>query len=113
MEFDAEINVKMHTKTMASAAKMDAAFNFAPQDNLRELLVSVFLRTLKRTPTFQNVLKELRRSATHAEALKLIDYRGRTFSDPSAVNDSMMVTVTDMIFLNGQKVYTVPYPPRP
>ena len=58
---------------MASAAKMDAAFNLAPQDNLRELLVSVFLRTLKRTPTFQNVLRELRRSATHAEALKLID----------------------------------------
>ena len=91
---------------------MDVAFNLAPQDNLSELLVSVFLRTLKRTPTFQNLLKELRRSATHAEALKSINYRGLTFSDPSAVNDSMMVAVMDMMFLNGQRIYTVPYHPR-
>ena len=35
------------------------------------MLVSVFLRTVRRTPTSKNSLKELRRSAAHAQALKL------------------------------------------
>ena len=41
------------------------------------MLVPVLLRTARRTPASKNLLKELRRSAAHAQALKLN-------SDPAA-----------------------------
>ena len=66
-----ENKMEMHIQNYGLSSQNGCSFQLRiPRPNTRELLVSVFLRTLKRTPTFQNLLKELRRSATHAEALK-------------------------------------------